>query len=294
MERETQLGGTVGAGRFVDAGGLRTHYLDFPGGDPPIVLLHALSANASEFGGLVTAGLSPAFRVVAPDLRGRGATEKPATGYRMVDHARDVLALLDTLGLDDIVLGGHSFGAFLAIFMAANHPDRVSKLIVIDAAITLHPRAREMLKPSLDRLTQVQPSVDSYLAAVRSAPYLGGFWDPAIEEYFRAELRENPDGTVQSVTSAAAVAQAMDGVMAEPWREIVQSVRQPVLLLSAHGPYGPPGSPPLIDSEHARDTARTFAQCRHVDVPGNHLTMMFGEGAAVVRGEIEMFVRGRE
>jgi pimeloyl-ACP methyl ester carboxylesterase len=282
----------VGPGRVVQAGGLRTHYVDFPGGDPPIVLLHGLSANALAFGGLVAAGLSPAFRVVAPDLRGRGRTEKPPAGYSMADHAGDVLALLDALGLDRVVLGGHSFGAFLAIFIAAHHPSRVSKLIVIDAATTLNPRVGEMLKPSLDRLAKVQPSADAYLAEVRSAPYMAGHWDLAAEAYFRAEIRQNPDGTAQSLTSAAAVAQALEGVTAEPWRELVQRVRQPALLLNALGPYGPPGCPPLIDGEAARDTARSLADCRYAEVPGNHITMLFGEGAVVVRREIEAFVRG--
>src|SRR5918912_547284 len=154
MEREMRSSGVVGAGRVVPPGGLGTHSLDFPGGEPPIVLLHGLSANALAFGGLVAAGLSPAFRIVAPDLRGRGRTEGPAAGYRMADHAGDVLALLDALGLDRVVLGGHSFGAFLAIFIAANYPERVSKLIVIDAAATLDPRTGEMLRPALDRLTR--------------------------------------------------------------------------------------------------------------------------------------------
>ena len=93
------------------------------------------------------------------------------------------------------------------------------------------------------------------------------------------------------MTSAAAIAQALEGVLAEAWRELVQRVQQPVLLLNAPAPYGPPGSPPLINGEHARDTARMFPNCRYAEVPGNHLTMLFGEGAAVVRREIEMFVR---
>ena len=45
--------------RFAEFGAMRTHYLDFPGGDPPVVLLHGLSANAHEFCGLIDAGLSP-------------------------------------------------------------------------------------------------------------------------------------------------------------------------------------------------------------------------------------------
>jgi pimeloyl-ACP methyl ester carboxylesterase len=277
--------------RFIDANGIRLHLLDLPGGDPPLVLLHGLSANAHEFGGLVRAGLSPSFRVIAPDLRGRGQSDRPATGYRMADHAADVLALLDILGLDRVILGGHSFGAYLTMFVAAHHPERVRKVILIDAALRLHPDVAQMLKPSLDRLSRIEPSVAAYLEGVRAAPYLGGNWDPAIEGYYRAEIVEGADGTARSATSAAAIAQALQGVGAEPWAELVGRVEQPALLINAVGPYGPPGSLPLVSEEYARETADALPDCRYVQVPGNHLTMVFGEGAAAIRREIESFVR---
>jgi pimeloyl-ACP methyl ester carboxylesterase len=289
----TTLSRPAGIDRFVDAGGLKIHYLDVPGGDPPLVLLHGLSANAHSFGGLIAAGLAPTFRVVAPDLRGRGQTDKPATGYSMADHARDVIALLDALGFDrPVVLGGHSFGAFLSTYVAAKHPERVAKLIAIDAAITLNPKVGEMLKPSLDRLLRTSPSVDAYLDEVRGAPYLAGMWDDAIEGYYRAELQVNPDGTAQSITSASAIAQALQAVIgAEQWKEIVASAKQPAILINSTGGYGPPGSPPLVEEVNAREMARTFPDCRYVQVPGNHMTMMFGPGAVAIRDAITSFVR---
>ncbi len=280
------------ADRFLAAGDVNIHYLDVPGGSPPLVLLHGLSANAHSFGGLIGAGLSPTFRVIAPDLRGRGKTDKPATGYTMADHARDVLALLDALGLQRVVLGGHSFGAYLAIYIAAKVPDRVEKLIVIDASITLNPRVGELLKPSLDRLTRISPSVDAYLADARSAPHLTGYWGVDVEQYFRAEIQENPDGTAQSATSAMAIGQALQGVSTEPWLELVRAVRQPTLLLNATGGYGPPGTPALVEPEYAKQTAAAFVDAQYVQVPGNHMTMVFGAGASVVNAEIERFVRG--
>lgn len=278
--------------RFVELGSIRIHYLDFPGGDPPVVLLHGLSANASEFRGLVDAGLSPRYRVVAPDLRGRGKSDKPADGYSMRDHAEDVIALLDFLELDQIVIGGHSFGGLLAIFMAAEYAQRISRVVVIDAAIHMHPQVRELIKPSLDRLGQVLPSVGAYMSQMRGAPHVAGFWDDAIEGYFRAEIQENADGTAQSLTSASAIAQALDGVQAEEWEELVSKVRQPVLLLNSTGEYGPPGSPPVVPAEHAIATSRAFADCKYVEIPGNHLTMVFGEPGALIEREIESFVDG--
>ena len=282
------------ADRFLSVHGVNIHYLDAPGGSPPIVTLHGLSANAHCFAGLIAAGLSPTFRVVAPDLRGRGRTDKPATGYTMADHAGDVLALLDALGLDRVILVGHSFGGYVAIYIASHFPERVDKLVVIDAAITLNPRVHELLKPSLDRLTRISPSVEAYLAEARDAPHLAGFWDDHIEQYFRAEIQENADGTAQSATSASAIGQSMVGLRSEPWLDLVKSVKQPVLFLNAVGAYGPPGTPALVEPEYARATADAFPNVRYVVVPGNHMTMVFGPGALAVNREIERFVSGKQ
>jgi pimeloyl-ACP methyl ester carboxylesterase len=291
-DTEPRVAAVGSSDRFLSVNGVRIHYVDTPGGSPAIVMLHGLSANARCFAGLIAAGLSPAFRVIAPDLRGRGKTDKPLTGYTMADHAGDVLALLDALGLERVTLAGHSFGGYVAIYLASKFPERVEKLIVIDAAITLNPRVGELLKPSLDRLTRISPSVDAYLSEARDAPHLAGFWDAHIEQYFRAEIQENADGTAQSATSASAIGQAMVGLRSEPWLELVKSVKQPVLFLNAVGAYGPPGTPALVEPEYARATADAFPNVRYVVVPGNHMTMVFGPGAVAVNREIERFVLG--
>lgn len=277
-----------------NVGGVEMFYLDAPGGTnaTPMVLLHGLSANANSFTGILAAGLSPVFRVIAPDLRGRARSGKPESGYEMADHARDVIALLDALDLDRVVIGGHSFGGYLAIFIAANYPDRVSKLVVIDAAISSHPKIPILLKPSLDRLGKTSSSAEAYLADVRSAAYMDGVWDDNAESYFRAELVEHADGSVGSATSAAAIGQAAMGVGLEPWLHHVQGVQVPTLLINALGAFGPAGSPPLFDEIVTRATARAFANAKYVVVPGNHITLLFGDGAAAVRHEIESFVRG--
>ena len=276
--------------RFATVRGLVVHYLDYEGPEPAIVLLHGLSANANEFGGLLDQGLAEGHRVIAPDLRGRGRSSKPGTGYSMQEHAEDVIALIDHLGLDKVVMGGHSFGALLSIYLAANYPDRIIRVIVIDAAIVFHPDTEELLKPSLARLARILPSADAYIEEQKRAPHLAHAWDSALEGYYRAELKHNPDGTAQSLTSAAAVEQALRAVGVEDWAALVAGVRHPVLLLNASGEYGPPGSPPLVPPDPARMTAAAFPDCKYVAVPGNHLTMDFGSNAGVVAKEIEKFL----
>lgn len=288
----TVIGAAGATSHTKDVGEVELFYLDAPGGEDasPMVLLHGLSANANSFAGIISAGLSPAFRVIAPDLRGRARSGKPASGYEMADHARDVIALLDSLGLERVVMGGHSFGGYLAIFIAANYPERVSKLVVIDAAISSHPRIPVLLKPSLDRLGRTSPSADAYLADVRSAAYMNGVWDESAESYFRAELTEHADGSVSSATNAAAIGQAAMGVGMEPWLHHVQQVQAPTLVLNAVGAFGAAGTPPLFDEIVTRATARAFANATYAVVPGNHITLLFGDGAAAVRREIERFV----
>ena len=130
----------------IEIDGVAIHYLDHPGGAPPLVFLPGLSATAPIFEDLIGAGLSPRFRAVALDLRGRGHSAappagfdpaRPAANYTMADHAGDVLGLLDRLGLEQAVLVGHSFGGMLAFYLAANHPGRFPRVVVIDAAMSL-------------------------------------------------------------------------------------------------------------------------------------------------------------
>ena len=100
---------------------------------PTLVLAPGLTANAHSFDGLMRAGLGDVAHVLALDMRGRGESDAPATGYAMEDHARDVLGLLDALELERVVMGGHSFGGLLTYWLAANHPERVERCVVIDA-----------------------------------------------------------------------------------------------------------------------------------------------------------------
>lgn len=273
----------------INVGELELFYLDTGGDAPPVLMLHGLSANAHSFGGIMNAQDNNTFRFIAPDLRGRARSGKPATGYELGDHARDVIALLDLLNIQRVMLLGHSFGGYLATYIAATFPTRVSKLVILDAAISAHPRIGVLLKPSLDRLTHIAASADEYLAEIKAAPYLNNMWDDTIEAYFRAELVENSNGTAQSATSTGAIAQSSYGIAIEPLLHHVQQVRQPTLLYNAIGEFGPPGTPPLFDAVTARATAQAFPNARYEVVPGNHITLLFGEGAAVIRQGIEAF-----
>jgi len=114
----------------VRANGIRQHYID-AGSGPPVVLLHGFPETSFAWRFQIPV-LSERFRVIAPDLRGYGETDKPASGYDKRTMANDIIALLDELGVGRIVLVGHDRGARVATRFAKDHPDRLDRLVVMD------------------------------------------------------------------------------------------------------------------------------------------------------------------
>lgn len=279
----TKRTGASQVDRFERVNGIQLHYVEHEGDGPPIILMPGLTANAHCFDGLVQAGLSRHFRVLALDLRGRGLSDKPQTGYTMADHAADVIGLIDALGVRGATVGGHSFGGLLTIYLGANHPEYVSRLVVIDAAAGLiNPTVRELIKPSLERLGKNVPSWEDYIGAMKRAPFFEGWWDPMIESYFKADVQQNEDGSIRARSRPENIAEAMDRAGEEDWFDHVRAIDQPTLLIHAPEPFGPAGYPSIVSEEDAAITLESFKNCRYEKVPGNHMTMLFGQAASTI------------
>ncbi|HTN10140.1 MAG TPA: 3-oxoadipate enol-lactonase [Acetobacteraceae bacterium] len=107
-----------------------------PPGAPVLVLLHSLGTTQGVWDAQAAA-LAGAFRVVRPDLRGHGLTETTPGPYSMAQLARDVLALLDALGVEQAHLGGISIGGMIAQSVASLAPERVQSLVLCDTAMAI-------------------------------------------------------------------------------------------------------------------------------------------------------------
>jgi pimeloyl-ACP methyl ester carboxylesterase len=122
--------------RDVSANGVRLHAAE-AGQGPLVLLLHGFPqfwwAWRHQLTGLTAAGL----RVVAPDLRGYGASDKPPRGYDLPTAAADAAAVVRALGETEAVVVGADWGGLVAWTMAALHPRSVRRLVVVGAA---HPR----------------------------------------------------------------------------------------------------------------------------------------------------------
>jgi pimeloyl-ACP methyl ester carboxylesterase len=105
------------------------------GSGPPMVLLHGWPQTSRAWRHVMPA-LARRHTVVVPDLRGAGASDRPADGYAKTNQADDVRGVLAGLGLaGPSVVVGHDIGAMVAFAWAASHPGDVSTLVLLDALI---------------------------------------------------------------------------------------------------------------------------------------------------------------
>ena len=275
---------------YVDTNGIRLHYLERSGDGPTLVLAPGLTANAHFFDTLLV-HLAPRLHVLAFDLRGRGRSAKPDEGYTMTDHAADIAGALDALGLDRVVMGGHSFGGLLTYYLAAHHPERVVRAVALDAPAEVDPGILDQIKPTLDRLEVTFPSWDEYLARIKAMPFYDHWeWDPALEDYYRADVEDLPDGTLRARSRPGHIRQAIEGVLAVDWPAVVARIQQPTLFIRATGPFGPSGSPPIVSDDQAARSLGLLPDARLREFGGNHITFLFGANAPAVADEIVTFV----
>ena len=113
--------------------GTRLHYVT-AGEGPPVMLLHGWPQTWYEWRHVIDL-LADQYQVVAPDLRGFGYSGKPASGYDAATMAADLAALADHLGLRDVTVLGHDWGAVFGYVYAATTPSQVRALGIVEMAL---------------------------------------------------------------------------------------------------------------------------------------------------------------
>lgn len=270
---------------FIVANDLTLHCVKWGERGTPIIAIHGLTANASCFQAFADK-LSDDHLLFAYDLRGRGDSDKPAKGYSIPIHAADLAGLIDILELERPILVGHSLGALIALYFSAHYPDKLSKLVLVDAGGQL-PWSRPEEQPvwlntSINRLGTTAPSFEEYTQRLKVAPFLGPYWNEYFDLYFEHDVRRNSDGSVVSKCYREGVLEDDQRFDEAKPEEQWDKVQVPTLLLRA-------GQSLLFDNDQllseaaAANVQREIKNCQYVNFPTlNHYTIVFGvEGGPV-------------
>jgi pimeloyl-ACP methyl ester carboxylesterase len=256
--------------------GVKIQLVVWEGKGKEILCIHGITAN-SRFWDCLASALAPHHRVIAMDLRGRGLSEKPPTGYSIKHHCKDIAALMDDQGLERPVVMGHSLGAFISLVFAAQYPERVDRLILVDGGGKLSEdqmaKVFAGIKPSLDRLGKIFPSFETYLSLMKQAPYLRP-WNLYMETYFRYEIEE-VQGGIRSRVHPNHIEEEAKNLKEVDSREFYKKVKSPTLILRAtKGMLAEDDL--LLPEDVVEQMVREMPNAKRVDVEGaNHYSILF-------------------
>ncbi|WP_112947149.1 alpha/beta fold hydrolase [Hyphomicrobiales bacterium] len=153
-----------------------TLHVRIGGSGPIVVLLHGYGETGDMWAPLA-AELARNHRVIVPDLRGMGLSEKPATGYDKKNEAKDIAGVLDALKAEKVDVVAHDIGNMVGYQFAAQYPSRTTKLVLMDAPLPGIGPWEEILKnPLLWHFRFGGPDMER-LVAGRERIYLDRFWN---------------------------------------------------------------------------------------------------------------------
>src|SRR3954447_1800809 len=168
-------------------------FVRWGGKGPVVVLIHGYAENSDSWAPLA-ADLMKDHTVVVPDLRGIGKSSKPEAGYDKKTQAQDMRAVVTGLGYDKTFVVAHDIGNMVAYAYAATYPDKVERLVVMDAPIPgIEPWSEILLNPGVWHFNFHGPDAER-LVAGRERIYFDRIWND-----FTADPLKPDDATRNSL-----------------------------------------------------------------------------------------------
>src|SRR5579863_190779 len=218
-------------------------FVRYGGHGPVVVLLHGYAENSDSWGPLAE-GLMKDHTVVVPDLRGIGRSSKPTGGYDKKTQAQDVRAVVTALGYDRTFVVAHDIGNMVAYAYAAIYPERVERLVVMDAPIPgIDPWTEILQNPGVWHFNFHGPDAER-LVAGRERIYFDRIWndftadpskpDEVTRDFFAATYAQ-PGGMRAGFAQFSAFSQdAKDNKIFEQTK-----LTMPVLAVGGERSFGP-------------------------------------------------------
>ncbi|MDX6442190.1 MAG: lipase [Gaiellaceae bacterium] len=219
----------------------------------PLICLHGVTGHGERFKRLAEERWGGQFHVIAPDLRGHGRSgyEPPWT---FPTHVADLIETLDALGIDKADWVGHSFGGRLVLELAARHPERIRRAVLLDPAIQILPHIA-LAAADAERADAVYASPDDYADSRPDSPR------EVVLEDARLHLEALSDGRLRRRNCQAAAVSIFAELASDP--PPPDTLRAPTLLIHAPA-YG------LVREEQLVAYAD---RVEALGVPGMHMVM---------------------
>ncbi len=219
---------------FVNVNGIRLHYLDWGGDGPVLLFIPGLGCSAYIFRKFAPR-FTDKFHVLAFDRRGHGDSDYPETGYDVDSLTEDLRQFLDALKIRQVILAGHSLGYLELSRFAVLYPERVLKLVFLDAVYYSASAESKAIweKSPMPKIMPAWPkedpdTIEEYIATVkRLYPSLAVIWDEVMDEQARHNLKTSPEGKVvdkMSETISQAIRNTTETYAPEYWK-----IQAPVL-----------------------------------------------------------------
>jgi pimeloyl-ACP methyl ester carboxylesterase len=258
---------------------LRTLSWEDPDAHKTALLVHGLTGRADAFralaGELQSRGLA-GWRLLALDLRGRGATGRVEGPVGIPVHTADLLALMDREGLDQVAYVGHSLGAMIGVHLAAHHPDRVSRLVLVDGGSDVTDEVDALLSPVVERLERTYPSREAYVEYLRGLPIFEDRWDENLELYFAGDVRPADGGGWRHHADLETIEEDREKMRGFQLSELWPRIRCPTLVLLSTVGLAGPDQGFILPPRDARRMQETIPECTLVEVEDtNHYDILY-------------------
>lgn len=188
---------------FVNANGIRLHYLDWGGSGRVLLFLPGLGCNAHIFDEFAPR-FTDRFHVLGLTRRGHGDSDYPETGYDIDTLTEDIRQFMECLKIDQVILAGHSMAGIELSHFAALYPERVLKLVFLDAAYDRSsPECKAVQENNPMNDIQIPGANDSYYTIQDYADFikrtylpLAAIWSELMDEHILHEVKIDSDGKV--------------------------------------------------------------------------------------------------
>jgi 2-(acetamidomethylene)succinate hydrolase len=234
---------------FLKSGGHRIHYLLWGGSGPKLVFLHSMGMDARGFD-MISGALTEEYQVLALDILDHGDSDTPKESVSLRDHAEIMRDCYRQLGFYPNVLVGHSVGGMMGMVLAAEHPEDLRGLVLVDIA------------PFEITGRSARPPPPEYFADVEEArryfrERYPGFKPEAVENRVRYALAKNEKGRLKLKPTGAAI---RPGLATNLW-PYAERMRTPTLMILG-------GESTLVTEETIKRMKRTLPDLNVVTVKG--------------------------